>query len=86
MSLRLLSFCQLKYDTEFQYTMGGGRGGRGNQMTHVCDAYKIKWDGNDFLKRGHTLLTQSSHQAIYKWETVVKEKKRLAKTQISTEG
>ena len=55
-------------------------------MTHVCDAYKIKWDGNDFLKRGHTLLTQSSHQAIYKWETVVKEKKRLAKTQISSEG
>ena len=64
----------------------GGRGGRGNQMTHVCDAYKIKWDGNNFLKRGHTLLTQSSHQAIYKWETVVTEKKRLAKTQIFTEG
>ena len=45
-------------------------------MTHVCDAYKTKWDGNNFLKRGHTLLTQTSHQAIYKWETVVKEKKR----------
>ena len=45
-------------------------------MTHVCDAYKTKWDGNNFLKRGHTLLTQTSHQAIYKWETVVKEKKK----------
>ena len=20
-------------------------------MTHVCDAYKTKWDGNNFLKR-----------------------------------
>ena len=52
MSLRLLSFCQLKYDTEFQYTVGGGGEGEGKPNDSCLRRVQNKVGRKEFFKEG----------------------------------
>ena len=45
-------------------------------MTHVCDAYKTKWDGNNFLKRDGKMGNRRER----------KKKRLVKKTKFLTRG